>query len=73
MKTRLMIMKMTYNKVYLAYDTIIKYPICGNVKFLAITHQWIPCSEKVVDCTLHPDGRKKMLTSFQVWYIAFLE
>lgn len=39
MKTRLMIMKMTYNKVYLAYDTIIKYPICGNVKFLAITHQ----------------------------------
>lgn len=39
MKTRLMIMKMTNNKVYLGYDTIIKYPVCGNVKFLAITHQ----------------------------------
>lgn len=50
----------------LAYNSIVKHPICWYLEFLAVTHQRLSCPKKVVDSSLHPAiGIAETLKTFE--------
>lgn len=53
---------------YLAYNSIIKHPICWDLKLLAVTHQRLSCSKKVINSTLHPASGTGSVKTLQLVY-----